>query len=79
MDSGGIFAIPGFCTEKVISYKVKKIASKSFKGKGVKTGLRIIYLYLPEGSKIIFVEIYYKGVKENEDKERLDLYFNKFA
>jgi len=51
--------------------KVKKIACKSLKGKGVNSGLRLIYAYFKKESKIIFVELYHKKDKENEDKERI--------
>jgi hypothetical protein len=76
LDNNAIFPIPGYCTGSIISCKVKKFASKSFKGKGAKTGLRLIYIYLSIEKRIIFIEIYYKGVKENEDKNRLQSYFN---
>lgn len=67
--------------------KVKKIACKSLKGKGVNTGLRLIYAHFKkrveevEGietemeGKIIFVELYHKNDKANEDKERILKYF----
>lgn len=67
--------------------KVKKIACKSLKGKGVNTGLRLIYAHFKkrveevEGieaemeEKIIFVELYHKNDKANEDKERILKYF----
>ena len=51
--------------------KIKKIASKSFKGKGVNSGFRIIYAYYEEEEKIIMIEIYHKSNKEIEDKERI--------
>ena len=52
-------------------YKVKKFACKSLKGKGVQSGIRIIYSYFYNDDKIVFVEIYYKGDKENEDRGRI--------
>ena len=52
-------------------YKVKKFACKSLKGKGVQSGIRITYSYFQAEDKIEFIEIYYKGDKENEDKERI--------
>lgn len=52
-------------------YKVKKFACKSLKGKGVQSGIRIIYSYFLNDDRIEFVEIYYKGDKENEDRERI--------
>lgn len=51
--------------------KVKKIACKSLKGRGVNSGLRLIYAYFKDQEKIIFVELYHKNVKENEDKQRI--------
>lgn len=51
--------------------KVKKIACKSLKGKGVNSGLRLIYAYFLEEQKIIFIELYHKSEKENEDKKRI--------
>lgn len=51
--------------------KVKKIASKALKGKGVNSGLRLIYAYFPKEQKITFIELYHKNDKENEDRERI--------
>jgi len=51
--------------------KVKKIACKALKGRGVNSGLRLIYAYFESESKIIFVELYHKKDKENEDRQRI--------
>jgi mRNA-degrading endonuclease YafQ of YafQ-DinJ toxin-antitoxin module len=51
--------------------KIKKIASDSFKGRGVNSGLRLIYAYFEEEQRIVFVELYHKNEKENEDRERI--------
>lgn len=51
--------------------KVKKIACKAMKGKGVNSGLRLIYAYFKEENRITFIELYFKGDKENEDRERI--------
>jgi len=51
--------------------KIKKITSKSFKGKGVNSGFRLIYAYYEAQQKIIFIELYHKNDKENEDKQRI--------
>ena len=51
--------------------KVKKIACKALKGKGVNTGLRLIYAHLPDQQKVILIELYHKSDKENEDRERI--------
>ena len=51
--------------------KVKKIACKVLKGKGVNSGLRLVYAYFPEKNKITFIELYHKIDKENEDRKRI--------
>ena len=51
--------------------KVKKIACRSLKGRGVNSGMRLIYAYFEEESKIVLIEIYFKGEKENVDKDRI--------
>ncbi|MFV7235267.1 hypothetical protein [Flavobacterium sp. ZB4R12] len=55
--------------------KVKKIACKSLKGKGVNSGLRLVYAYFKDDNRIVFIEIYHKNDKENEDRERIINYF----
>ena len=50
--------------------KVKKIACKALKGKGVNSGLRLVYAHFPDEQKIVFIELYHKNNKENEDKKR---------
>ena len=56
--------------------KVKKIACKSLKGRGVNSGLRLIYAHFPEEDKIVFVELYHKNNKENEDRDRIRMNFS---
>lgn len=51
--------------------KVKKIACKSLKGRGVNSGLRLIYAHFVKDQKITFIELYHKNDKENEDKQRI--------
>lgn len=51
--------------------KVRKIACKSLKGRGVNTGLRLVYAYFDNKGEIVFIELYHKNDKENEDRERI--------
>jgi mRNA-degrading endonuclease RelE of RelBE toxin-antitoxin system len=51
--------------------KVKKIACKALKGRGVNSGLRLIYAHFEKEEKIVFIELYHKNDKENEDKQRI--------
>lgn len=56
-------------------YKVTKFSSKSLKGRGARSGVRIIYAYFEDEIRVEFVEIYFKGDKELEDRQRIiDLY-----
>jgi len=36
--------------------------------------MRIIYAYIPEERRIEFIEIYFKGDRENEDRKRIRRY-----
>ncbi|MCJ7448788.1 MAG: hypothetical protein MUO72_13960 [Bacteroidales bacterium] len=56
---------------KTCVIKVKKIACKALKGRGVNSGLRLIYAHLQEEEKIVFIELYHKNDKENEDRQRI--------
>ncbi len=51
--------------------KVKRIACKALKGKGVNSGLRLIYAHFPDEHKIIFIELYHKNNQEKEDSKRI--------
>jgi len=42
------------------------------------SSLRVIYSYIGEKKKIEFIEIYFKGDKKNEDRERIKQYLKFF-
>jgi len=75
IDNKEVSQVPGLKIEIPKIYKAKKFACRSLKGKGVQSGIRVIYAYFEIKDKIEFIEIYYKGDKENEDKERILLYY----
>jgi uncharacterized protein YihD (DUF1040 family) len=75
-DSDGIKQIPGLKKDYPKIFKATKFACKSLKGKGAKSGIRIIYAYFEDEDKIEFIEIYYKGDRENEDRERIKKYLS---
>ena len=56
---------------KTCVIKVKKIACKALKGRGVNSGLRLIYAWFESDARIVFIELYHKNDKENEDKQRI--------
>lgn len=68
------FQIEGLGLETCV-IKVKKIASKSFKGRGVNSGFRLIYAYFEESKRIVYIELYHKSDKTLEDRERIKKYF----
>ena len=75
IDNKGVFVISdlGISCPKI--YKAKKFACRSLKGKGVASGIRVIYAYFEQDDIVEFIEIYYKGDKENEDRNRILKYY----
>lgn len=71
IDNKGIFQIPGLHIASPKIFKAKKFACRSLKGKGAQSGIRVIYAYFEEEDKVEMVEIYYKGNKPNEDRQRI--------
>ena len=78
INNQSIFPIQGFCTKTIQICKIKKFACKSLKGRGSKSGIRVIYAFHYQGYKVDFIELYFKGEKENEDRERIKMYLKEF-
>ena len=76
VDNRGIFQITGLSVENPKVYKARKFACKSLKGKGVQSGIRVVYAYDKEKDKIVLIEMYFKGDKANEDKQRIFEYLH---
>ncbi|MBI4620745.1 MAG: hypothetical protein HY739_11385 [Desulfobacterales bacterium] len=78
IDNQSIFQIQsasgGLINDEIEIYKLKKFACKSLKGKGVQSGIRVIYAYHKNRLRIEFIEIYYKGDKKDENRERIKAY-----
>ncbi len=77
IDNRGVIRISDLGIECPLIYKAKKFACKTLKGKGAASGIRIIYAYYEQEDIIEFIEIYYKGDKENEDRNRILGYYKK--
>ena len=75
IDNGGVVRVSDLGINYPEIYKARKFACKSLKGTGSRSGIRITYTYYPDQDKIEFVEIYYKGDQENEDKPRIIKYY----
>jgi len=70
IDNGGIVEIEGLGISYPKIFKVKKFACRALKGTGANSGLRLIYAYYADKDEIDLIEIYFKGDKENENRER---------
>lgn len=75
IDNHGLFVINNLGFKSPQVFKAKKFACKSLKGKGAKSGIRIVYAHIPENDEILLIEIYSKNDKENEDRERIKKLF----
>ena len=64
------FRIEGLGIETCV-IKIKKIACKSLKGRGVNSELRLIYAHIEVEKRIVFIELFHKNEKENEDRPRI--------
>lgn len=73
-DANAIFPIPNFCSDELKICKIKKFACKALKGRGVQSGIRVIYAYHVLTNTVDFIEMYFKSESENEDKERISQY-----
>lgn len=74
-DYKGIYHIPGLRIKYPKIYKATKFTCRSLKGRGVRSGIRVIYAYYEDIDKIEFIEIYYKGDKDIEDRERIKRHY----
>ena len=76
IDNGGIVQISGLSITVPKIYKARKFTCKSLKGRGSHSGIRIIYAYFKDDDRIELVEMYFKGDKENEDRQRILKYYS---
>lgn len=60
-------------TERVIVFKTR-LACMYLR----RSALRLVYAYLPNKNHIDLIEIYFKGDKENEDRQRIKEYLERF-
>jgi hypothetical protein len=79
IDNHSVFQIPGYNTDQIKVYKIKKFACRALKGRGAKSGLRVIYALHLDTMKIVFIEMYYKGDQPNEDQARIKDYLKLYS
>ena len=71
IDNRGLFRIDDLGPLTAPVYKAKKFACRALKGKGSRTGIRVIYAYFPGEDRVELVEIYIKSLQEVENRERI--------
>lgn len=79
IDNQSIVLIPGHPHEKFKIYKLRKFACKSLKGKGVQSGIRIIYAFRAAEQMVTLIEIYYKADQASEDKSKIKVFLKESA
>jgi hypothetical protein len=73
-DNDGIRPLPDIYLNNIKYFISKKFACRAIAGKGVNSEISIVYQYTREEDKLKLIEIFYKGDKEIEDRDRLTLY-----
>ena len=71
----GVVAIAGLGRTRLPVYKARKFACQSLKGRGSRSGLRLVYAYDAAEDRVELIEIYFKGDQENEDRARIARYY----
>jgi len=66
INNEAVWLVPKFDKKIVQIYKLKKFSCKALKGKGNRSGIRIIYAFYPEKFEVEFLEIYFK---ERDDSD----------
>ncbi len=71
IDNLSTFEIPGYTNKETSFWKIKKFACRALKGRGVKSGICVIYKLNDKEQKVTFIEMYYKSEQENENYKRI--------
>ncbi|MGD9152346.1 MAG: hypothetical protein PVG30_01640 [Gammaproteobacteria bacterium] len=71
IDNQSVVQVPGYANDFYQIYKLRKFACKALKGRGSKSGIRIIYAYYVKISKVTFIEMYFKADQANADTKRV--------
>jgi mRNA-degrading endonuclease RelE of RelBE toxin-antitoxin system len=77
IDNGGIEKIPGVGASDPGVFKARKFACRALKGKGAMSGIRVVYSFYETTKAICLIEIYFKGDKQNEDRDRIKKYLKR--
>jgi hypothetical protein len=79
INNGSVFPLAGFCANGTMICKIKKFACKSLKGRGVHSGIRVIYVFRTHDMSVVLLEMYCKADQAREDEGRIKRYLEKCA
>ena len=65
--------------QKYHIYKVKSFRCQSLRGKGCRSGIRVIFFYDVAADEIVLIEMYSKSTTENHDNERIKKYLDSIS
>ncbi len=68
IDNDSVEVITKINNESIWICKLKKFACKALKGRGVKSGIRIVYAFNTSLLIVHLIEIYHKADQGNEDR-----------
>ncbi|MGD9108007.1 MAG: hypothetical protein PVI75_02430 [Gammaproteobacteria bacterium] len=71
IDNQSVVQMPGYANDFYQIYKLRKFACKALKGRGAKSGIRIVYAHYKEVSKVTFIEMYFKADQANANITRI--------
>ena len=74
-DNGGIFQLTDLGSSGPKVFKAGKFACKALKGRGVMSGIRVIYAFDEERDAVTLIEMYFKGEKALEDRGRIQEHY----
>ncbi|NOQ21398.1 MAG: hypothetical protein GQ565_01935 [Candidatus Aegiribacteria sp.] len=70
-ESLGHFEIQGLYDETEGYFIAKKFTCKSLKGKGVRTGIRVVYHFEKQNLHLLLIELFHKQDKSTPDLDRI--------
>jgi len=70
----GYVLMSGYAADGCFLHKVRHMTCRTLKGRGNRTGLRVIFAYWPESDTFEFIQFYFKADSDLEDQNRIRNY-----
>lgn len=71
IDNRSIVLMTGYQHDELQVYKLRKFACQSLKGRGNRSGIRVVYAYHICERKVVFLDVYFKADRESENSEAI--------